>query len=134
MSKAILGWLGGPGVGESSKAIALAALGKMPMNPSYPLDADDFGRCLRLLELCPEARRGLEKLAKDGGPVWAVLVPRWGEIRAAYLHDLALNVVGGREAKDHRCYELIKSIIRPAERALPNRPVHIGDVSFHFRK
>ena len=90
----ILEWLGGHDVGSSSKTIALTALGEMPKQPSYPHDSDDFGRCFRLLILCPDAKIGLERLGKDGGDVWKALVARWTEIEAAYLDDNKIDVEG----------------------------------------
>jgi len=127
MSEAILEWLGSNDTGSSSKAIALTALGKMPNEPIYPSDGDDFGRCYRLLKIAPEARRGLDQLEREGGPVWRALVPRWREIEAAYLHDKNLYEAGKRNVDDYRCYELMKSIIYPAEKSLRNRPIHMGN-------
>ena len=123
MNEAILEWLGGDDTGSSSKAIALTALRKMPKEPSYPSDGDDFGRCYRLLQSAPEARRGLDQLEREGGPVWRALVPRWREIEAAYLHDMNLHEIGRRNVNDYRCYKLMKSIILPAEESLRNKPI-----------
>lgn len=112
----ILEWLGrDQGVGLSSKAIALTALGAMPKRPGYPHDGGDFGRCFQLLVLCPEARTGLERLGREGGQVWQALVPRWEEIEAAYLYDLNLHEGGERDYKKYKCYTLMKSIIHPIE-------------------
>jgi hypothetical protein len=126
MSDAILEWLGGRDTGLSSMAIALTALGKMPKNPSYPHDGGDFGRCYRLIKAAPGAVLALEVLARDGGPVWAALVRRWAEIEVAYLHDI-------EHPKTYRCFELMQSIIRPAEKNLRNPPVRLGqDISIIF--
>lgn len=114
----ILQWLAGHDVGLSSKAIALTALGEMPPRPNYPHDGADFGRCHRLLEQCPDAWAGLERLGKEGGEVWQALVPRWDDIKAAYLADLALYESGARyrdAPEKYRCYDLMQSIIRPIE-------------------
>lgn len=114
----ILEWLGRDhGVGLSSKAIALTALGAMPPRPAYPHDGDDFGRCFKLLALCPEAQAGLDILGKEGGPVWQALVPRWKEIEKAWLYDMDLHERGIRDYKQYRCYTLMQSIIRPIEDA-----------------
>ena len=118
MSNAILKWLAGNDTGSSSKAIALTALGEMPPEPRYPHDGDDFGRCMRLLALCPDAKAGLERLGREGGEVWQELVPRWSEIQDAYLHDLELHSRGNRNHKEYHCYDLMQSIIRPIEDAL----------------
>lgn len=114
----ILRWLGGDrGVGLSSKAIALAALGEMPKQPNYPHDPDDFSRCKSLLENVPCARRGLEKLATDGGPVWKALAARWDEIDAQFEESERAgwhNEVGD-------CYRLMRSIIESASSPLSSK-------------
>ena len=111
LTPAILRWLGGPDTGLSSKAIALAALGAPPERLDYPHDADDFGRCFRLLAACPEAKAGRDWLANNGGPVWAALIARWDDIEAAYLHDLQLP---SRAKTGWRCSPLMRSIIDAA--------------------
>lgn len=109
-------WLGGDGVGMSSKAIALAALGDMPKDPPWPHDGDDFGRCVRLLMLCPDAKAGLEHLGRYGGPCWRALVPRWAEIEEAWKHDKDLYASEYRDNRSkYKCYDLIRSILKPAE-------------------
>lgn len=114
----ILEWLGlDRGVGLSSKAIALTALGEMPKQPNYPNDGDDFGRCVKLLALCPDAKAGLERLGREGGAVWKALVPRWKDIEIAWLHDMGLHEKGERDYKKYKCYALMQSIIRPIEDA-----------------
>jgi len=129
MSNAILKWLGGDDTGLSSKAIALSALGEMPNGAvhKYPHDGSDYGRCHRLLQAAPEAKAGLEKLAKDGGPYWAALAARWDEIQAAYLRDLD-------RASGHRdeTRALMRSILRPIEDA-DSSIIRLGDgVSLRF--
>ena len=113
----ILEWLGGNDIGASINAIALAALGARPRNPSYPHDGDDFGRCSRLLAVCPEAKVGLDDLAKNGGAVWKALVARWSDIESAYLYDIDLQSKGNRSHTEYRCYLLMQSIIKEAHDA-----------------
>jgi hypothetical protein len=109
--RAILRWLGeSQGVGMSSKTIALTALGEMPNPPCYPHDPDDFSRCRRLLATIPYAKRGLEKLGVDGGPVWKALAARWGEIDAQFEESER-----GGWKDDGKCYHLMRSIIDPAQ-------------------
>lgn len=50
---------------------------------SVPCDADDFGRCTRLLALFPKWREELHRVA-DAYPEtkWPILVARWAEIEA----------------------------------------------------
>jgi hypothetical protein len=128
----ILEWISVDGNGLSAKAIACAALGQVPKRPNYPHDGDDFGRCYRLLIAVPGARAGLERLGKDGGPIWVALVANWPEIEAAYLHDLGLGDDWKANRGKYKCYELMKSIIHPIEDA--ERSVfRMGDgVSIHL--
>lgn len=114
----ILRWLGGDrGVGMSSKAIALAALGEMPKRPNYPHDPDDFSRCKSLLENVPCSRRGLEVLATDGGPVWKALAARWDEIDAKFEESEREGWKGG----GGDCYLLMRSIIEAASSPLSSK-------------
>ncbi len=112
----ILRWLSEGEVGASSKAIALSALGEMPRRPAWPSDGQDLRRCMKLLEVCPDAKAGLDELERCGGPVWAALVKRWDEIGEACLHDEFLFAAGGHSPRAYRCYDLMKSIINAANK------------------
>lgn len=109
---AILQWLGENDTGSSSKTIALSALGSMPANAGgrYPTGCADFGRCHRLLTAAPHAKRGLDALAKDGGPYWAALCVRWAEITKTYEAEMAASATSGSAT-----YALMSSILRPIE-------------------
>lgn len=122
MVAAILQWLGGNDTGSSSKTIALTALGEKPNGAEtrYPSDGADFGRCYRLLALCPGAQAGLDVLGRDGGPYWAALVSRWADIQKAYLAEIADPGRGKSET-----YKLMRSILDPVEATDP-RIVRIG--------
>lgn len=111
----ILRWLSEGHVGSSSKAIALTSLGEMPRHPAFPWDGDDLGRCVKLLELCPDAKAGLDELAVRGGPVWAGLVKQWDEIVDAYRFDENLFRSGVSDLSLYRCYDLMQTIIRAAK-------------------
>lgn len=121
MTSAIVKWLGGNDTGSSSKTIALTALGEMPDGATYqyPHDGDDFGRCYRLLQAAPEAKAGLDRLAKDGGAYWAALAARWDEIEAAHLRNLTPPTTGAVSA-------LMRSILRPLQDQ-DGRIVRLGD-------
>lgn len=113
----VLKWISEDGNGLSAKAIACAALGQVPKRPNYPHDGDDFGRCYRLVKNVPGAAEGLERLGRDGGPMWVALVARWPEIEAAYLHDKDLYEREPRRRDGWKCYDLMKSILHPIEDA-----------------
>lgn len=77
-----LAWLFSRDTGLSSMAMWARFVG-VPNSPrDYPLDAGDFGRCLRLLDQFPEWRSRLDEL-RALGPVWERIVENWG-----YLEDL----------------------------------------------
>lgn len=49
-----------------------------------PLDADDFGRCVRLLILFPEWKARLGEVADEfSGTAWPAIIARWDEIQNA---------------------------------------------------
>jgi len=51
---------------------------------STPRDADDFGRCKRLLDLFPEWRARLGEVAKKYySTLWPPIIDRWAELEAA---------------------------------------------------
>ena len=82
-------WLASDQTGLSSLRMArLLSDGPLPSSlycakPAWPHDPADFGRCLGLLEACPELRERVPRMAADG-PQWAVLVEHWDELTARY--------------------------------------------------
>lgn len=72
--KDLLRWALGNDTGLSSKAIVLALLGES--STDYPRDGADWGRCVRLVRACPEAREGVRLLAAYH-PVWRELDTHW---------------------------------------------------------
>lgn len=55
----------------------------------YPLDADDFGRCLRVVELFPEARTNLDVM-KQVSPQWLEVMNHWDELERLQKDDPSL--------------------------------------------
>ena len=79
--KRALQWISGHDVGVSSKTIWSVIMDTVPENPhvfyyGVPHDADDFGRCYRLLELIPEWRNNLHLVAAKF-PLWGPIVSAW---------------------------------------------------------
>lgn len=75
-------WLMSDDTGSSSLWIARFLGGGPPSQSyAYPHDADDFGRCYRLLKAVPEFRERLPELATSGEE-WAALVANWIELEA----------------------------------------------------
>ena len=82
-------WLQSDATGLSSKCL-LAETMNVHVGPpghlgvkNYPHDADDFGRCIGLLDAEPEIRGKLGVMA-DCGPQWAAIVQRWDELERLY--------------------------------------------------
>lgn len=82
----IAAWRRTDQVGASSDFMA-ARLGKAGRRDyAYPLDPDDFGRCLTLLEAAPELRDNLKDMA-DEGPEWAALISQWDELERLWREE-----------------------------------------------
>lgn len=82
-------WLDSGDCGISSKVIASTLSGENHLShwPPYPpADPSDFGRCHRLLELIPEWREQLPKVAIKH-PAWAALVREWAELTRLFLEE-----------------------------------------------
>ena len=106
--KAALAWALSRTTGASATAI-VAHLCGLPCDGSYPSDSGDFGRCERAMQMIPGLRERLPEMASVNR-YWAALVPEWERIRSA---------------PEERQYDLIQSIIRPAE-AKDTRIVRLG--------
>lgn len=83
-------WLASDRVGESSRWMAKTLTGYWgaPWTEyAYPHDPSDFGRCLGLLDACPELRDRLPEMAATGRE-WAALVAHWEELEALFLDEV----------------------------------------------
>lgn len=92
--------------GVSASTIASVALGIKPggrVSFDCPHDADDFGRCHRLLVLVPELIDYLPAVI-EACPQWAPLVPIWHRLTALYIEDPAQCDCRIRELRD-KCRE-----------------------------
>lgn len=82
-------WIVGGDSGVSSRAIWAHMVGQKPsenwggLAASAPADADDFGRCSRLLALMPAWRSRVGEMAAYG-PEWRALAAAWGELEALH--------------------------------------------------
>ena len=86
-----LAWILGTDTGSSSRTIwvALSRHGQMvtqegDFHSALPRDADDFGRCHRLLERIPAWRTRLPEVAARF-TAWGPLVEIWDEMTALYV-------------------------------------------------
>ena len=76
-------WLLGDDTGCSSETICRFMMGKPDYSPSIPHDADDFGRCYRLLILFPQWLERLPELAQKYS-CWRPMVREWDKLTAMY--------------------------------------------------
>lgn len=99
-------WLASDKTGLSSLFMAFTLVKRAPhAQYAHPHDPGDFGRCLGLLEACPELRAELPKMA-EASPVWAALVREWDQLEALYREELPT----GRASKLYdRMGELIQN-------------------------
>lgn len=96
-------FIAGPDCGISASTIILALTGRRVRGlagggfprPSTPYDSGDLGRCLRLLDACPQFRERLPEVAEKY-PEWGPMVDAWGELEALYAEE------GPRESRRHR--------------------------------
>lgn len=82
--RAALKWIVGWDTGMSSVTLWAYMVGVEPAWVCHPLDADDLGRCIRLLQAVPEWRKRLHYAAALS-PEWAALVAIWDELERLYM-------------------------------------------------
>lgn len=77
-------WLASDDAGMSSKYMAHILADGPKVEPAYPHDADDFGRCSRFLLAVTDRK---EIAAMDScGKIWQGLVTMWPVLEIAYKH------------------------------------------------
>lgn len=79
-------WFAGSDTGTSSKTIWSVMTGRRVDRVDIPYDADDFGRCHRLLEQFSSWRDRLAEVAEKY-PAWAPLVAAWDELTSLYQRE-----------------------------------------------
>ena len=92
----LLVWLLSDDTGVSSKNMVRRFLDLPTESFGYPHDADDFGRCYRLLITCPFIS---VSIMKDVDKIWADLVGVWQKLTRLY-----------EKSKGEEIYYLIDSI------------------------
>jgi hypothetical protein len=123
MSKSIFKWLANGRVGESSKTMALTALGEPPKCASYPLDPDDLNRCLLLLKAAPEVRDAFPEIAKLS-PVWEAFIFNWEILESLFLEEVGLDWCKARRAT--RTYERMKEVRMQADEQYARAKMRAG--------
>lgn len=80
-------WADGPDSGMSSMALVRATtgahVGRWRDYQQHPLDPDDFGRCYRVLQLFPELRTDLAKVAALSQE-WSRLIAAWDDLELLF--------------------------------------------------
>lgn len=82
-AKKLMDWMSGEDTGVSSLQIARRHL-ELPLTSRFrgtPSDADDFGRCYRLLKRCPEIKISC---MLGFNRIWDGLVKAWPELTRLY--------------------------------------------------
>lgn len=87
-------WLSSGSTGASAESIAAHLAGHGSQWGDYPHDADDFGRCERLLDLVPSLRADLHRMAEVNA-YWAALVPHWDDIRNSKHRSALIQIIIG---------------------------------------
>lgn len=93
MNQRAMKWIVGNDTGVSSKTIwavmqgTVDGVNRSGGNFDVPHDPSDFGRCFRLLQLIPEWRDDLAKVA-EVFPAWKPLVDVWSDLEALYVKEL----------------------------------------------
>ncbi|MDV1094995.1 hypothetical protein ACSI5N_25565 (plasmid) [Raoultella ornithinolytica] len=81
-------WLASDDTGASSRFMAGILSERQPLghHGDYPRDADDLGRCIRLLEAAPELVGNFDRL-KHCGPYWQLVTINWKRWEALYRDE-----------------------------------------------
>jgi hypothetical protein len=86
-------WLCSDDTGASSCFMASIAAGSPPRLPhhvNHPYDAEDLGRCIRLVRAVPEVRECFPEIAKASAQ-WAAIVANWDDLENTYIAETRGN-------------------------------------------
>ncbi len=87
----LMRWLASDDVGLSSRYMASVLDGGFVAEYAHPHDADDFGRCVRLLVAVPELRGRLDEMWSKSDE-WSRLIACWADA------EIAINAKNYTEA------------------------------------
>lgn len=79
-------WLASDDTGLSSEFMAITLNERGVRKFAEPMDSDDFGRCIRMLRVCPDLKDKLP-LMKQHGPIWSQIVDYWDKLEGYYDND-----------------------------------------------
>lgn len=102
-------WLLSGDTGLSSESILKHMLGRTDGQNGYPLDPDDLGRCLRLLEIFPEWKPRVGEMAQYS-PGWAGQVAKWDELESLMAEEVGIDwSKGDRAEKTYKAMQLAQA-------------------------
>lgn len=117
ISENLIQWLANGERGVSSETIVHHVTGlDMGRNffSDHPWDPSDLGRCIKLLERCPELDLGFREKMPKVSSVWASLVEHWDEL-AALLEDEVPGWRSGVKGRAQKTYDLMRVLqVRPS--------------------
>lgn len=103
-------WITGRDTGISSKVIWSVMQMVTPGDTGVPHDADDFGRCYRLLKIVPEWRATLPLVSRQY-PEWTAIVREWDRLTALYEAVIEPTGNGWNRAAAAAFYDAIQPLI-----------------------
>lgn len=103
-------WIAGRDVGTSSRTIWSVMQDVTPSDADVPYDADDFGRCYRLLALIPEWRGSLPRVARRY-PAWSALVREWDRLTEMYERVIGPTGKDWNRAASAALYDAMQPLI-----------------------
>lgn len=103
--KKILYWLFNGHTGVSSKSLAAEYLGIEKEECCPPRDPADLGRCLLLIELVPDVRQCVDRLAEKND-AWKKAAKCWDEAAAMMDSEVGIDWSKGRYAP--KTFEIMK--------------------------
>lgn len=110
ISENLTQWLANGERGASSETIVHYVTGiKTNDWHDHPLDPSDLGRCVKLLEACPELVDGFKDKMPKVSPVWARLVEHWDEL-VAMLDDEVPGWRHGKHGLASKTYNMMKKL------------------------
>lgn len=112
--KNIIKWLANGEVGESSKTMAIVALGELPRERSHPRDPDDLNRCIKLVAAAPEVIDAFPAI-RVISTKWAAVIDNWEELRDLFIEEVGFNWSKGSRAA--KTYNRMKELYGERDRA-----------------
>lgn len=110
ISENLLQWLANGERGVSSETIVHYVTG-IKTNDWYdhPVDPSDLGRCVKLLEMCPELVEGFKEKMPRVSVVWERLVDHWDEL-IAMLDEEVPGWRHGERGSARKTYDMMQKL------------------------